>query len=45
MEVAVLIGVAAVGDVFIWANPFVSFGLAVAAATCWCIWLDHDPAA
>jgi hypothetical protein len=45
IEIAVGIAILGVAEVFIWANPFVSFGVAVAAATCWCIWLDRDPAA
>jgi hypothetical protein len=29
----------------VWTPPFVSFGFAVAAAICWCIWLERHPTA
>jgi|RhiMethySRZTD1v2_1073278.scaffolds.fasta_scaffold3844239_2 hypothetical protein len=45
IDVAVGVALLALAEVVIWANPFVSFGVAVAAATGWCIWLDRDPAA
>lgn len=29
--------------VLAWTPPFVSFGLAVIAAICWCLWLERPP--
>jgi hypothetical protein len=35
----------AIGSVtlLVWTSAFVSFGLAVVAAVCWCIWLERHP--
>jgi hypothetical protein len=42
---AIVVAFIATGLVVAWAPPFFCFGLAVAVAVWWCVWLDRHPVA